>query len=71
MKHVIIILIRFYQIFLRDLNPKTCIYFPSCSEYAIESLRKNNFLKGVYMAAKRVVKCNPFYEGGYDPVKKT
>jgi len=43
---------------------------PTCSEYAIEAIREYGALRGVYMSAKRILKCHPFNPGGYDPVKK-
>ena len=46
-----------------------CKYYPTCSEYAIEALNKYGTIKGLWMIIKRVVKCNPFSKGGYDPVK--
>ena len=69
MKKVIIKLIHFYQ---RAVSPykgrSMCIYYPTCSQYALEAVEKYGFLKGSYLAAKRILKCHPFHEGGYDPV---
>lgn len=64
-----ILLIRGYQKFLSPLKVRThCIYTPTCSQYAIEALQKYGALKGGFLACKRILRCHPFAEGGYDPV---
>ena len=60
--------IRFYQRYISPLFPPTCIYTPTCSEYALQAVRKYGFLRGGLMAVKRILRCHPFHEGGYDPV---
>ncbi|WP_313580998.1 membrane protein insertion efficiency factor YidD [Lacrimispora sp.] len=68
-KKVMILLIRGYQKFLSPLKIRThCIYSPTCSQYAIEALTKYGVLKGTFLACKRILRCNPFAKGGYDPV---
>jgi hypothetical protein len=67
-KYLILFLIKFYQTFLRDLNYQSCKYFPNCSDYAIEALFKKGVLRGICLSVKRIMKCNPFSKGGYDPV---
>ncbi|EXG84245.1 membrane protein insertion efficiency factor YidD [Lacrimispora sp.] len=68
-KKVMILLIRGYQKFLSPLKIRThCIYTPTCSQYAIEALTKYGVLKGIFLACKRILRCNPFAKGGYDPV---
>ncbi|MBW4846732.1 MULTISPECIES: membrane protein insertion efficiency factor YidD [Clostridia] len=68
-KKVMILLIRGYQKFLSPLKIRThCIYTPTCSQYAIEALTKYGVLKGTFLACKRILRCNPFAKGGYDPV---
>lgn len=68
-KKLLILMIRGYQIFLSPLKVRThCIYTPTCSQYAIEALRKYGALKGGFLACKRILRCHPFAEGGYDPV---
>lgn len=47
----------------------TCIYFPTCSAYAITAIQKYGALKGGYLAFRRILRCNPFKKGGYDPVE--
>ena len=60
--------IRFYQKRISPLFPPTCIYTPTCSEYALQAVRKYGFLHGGFLAVKRILRCHPFHEGGYDPV---
>lgn len=69
MKTVLIKLIEFYQKYLSALKGRaTCIYTPTCSQYAIEALQKYGALKGGLLAVWRILRCNPFAKGGYDPV---
>ena len=66
---LLILMIRGYQIFLSPLKVRThCIYTPTCSQYAIEALEKYGVVKGTWLAVKRILRCNPFAKGGYDPV---
>lgn len=69
MKKKMIAMIRFYQRRLSPLKKHgTCIYYPTCSQYAIEAIDKYGAVKGGFMAFKRILRCNPFAKGGYDPV---
>lgn len=69
MKHILIFLIRVYQIVISPFLPaNTCRFFPTCSTYTIESIHKHGALKGSYLGAKRICKCHPYNDGGYDPV---
>jgi len=61
----IIIYQKIGQIFL----PRACRFHPRCSDYALEALNKHGFLKGTGMACKRILRCHPFSDGGYDPVE--
>ena len=69
MKKICIGLVRFYQKFLSPLkrNP-TCRFYPTCSAYAIEAFQKRGFFVGMILTAYRILRCNPFCRGGYDPV---
>ncbi len=68
-KKVCIGCIRFYQKYLSPLKGRsTCIFTPTCSEYAIEAYEKYGFFKGSFLTFKRILRCNPFSKGGYDPV---
>lgn len=69
MKRVMIILIRFYRKYLSSLKGySSCKYYPTCSTYALEAIERYGAAKGGYLAVKRVLRCNPFSKGGYDPV---
>ena len=63
----IIALVRIYQRYLSILKPPTCRYYPSCSEYAARAVRARGLLRGSLLAAWRLLRCNPFSSGGYDP----
>ena len=60
--------IRFYQYCISPLKPHTCRYNPTCSQYAIEAIRKHGPLKGLGLALKRILSCHPWGGSGYDPV---
>jgi len=60
-------LIRFYQRVLSPLKPRTCRFSPTCSEYAFRAVRHRGLLVGSALALWRVLRCNPFSPGGYDP----
>jgi uncharacterized protein len=63
-----ILLIRFYQTFLSPLLGPSCRYQPTCSNYALEAFRQHNLLFASWLTIWRVLRCNPFSKGGYDPV---
>ncbi|MFC2330371.1 MAG: membrane protein insertion efficiency factor YidD [Treponema sp.] len=60
--------IRAYQKCISPLFPPCCRYVPTCSQYALEAIKKYGAVKGSFLAIKRILRCNPFFEGGYDPV---
>ncbi|MBO4697022.1 MAG: membrane protein insertion efficiency factor YidD [Lachnospiraceae bacterium] len=69
MKKILILLIRFYRKFLSPLKGRsTCIYTPTCSQYAMEAIEKYGAIKGTWLAVRRILRCHPFHKGGYDPV---
>ncbi len=69
MKRGLIFLINLYQGYLSPLKrTPTCIYTPTCSQYALEAVEKYGFFKGSFLAVKRILRCHPFAKGGYDPV---
>jgi putative membrane protein insertion efficiency factor len=61
-------LIRFYQRFISPMFPPSCRFYPSCSEYGYEAIAKYGIITGGLMTAWRILRCNPFNRGGYDPV---
>lgn len=69
MSRILILCIRFYQLFISPLFPPTCRFYPTCSAYAIEAIQKKGPVKGLWLALKRIAKCHPYHPGGYDPVK--
>jgi putative membrane protein insertion efficiency factor len=66
---VMILMIRFYQIFISPLFPPTCRFYPTCSAYFIQALKKYGPIKGTYLGVKRILRCHPGNPGGYDPLK--
>ncbi|MBI5076687.1 MAG: membrane protein insertion efficiency factor YidD [Nitrospirae bacterium] len=69
MRILFIAIIRLYKYMISPLFPSSCRFIPSCSDYAIDAVRKYGALKGSALAARRILRCNPFQEGGFDPVK--
>ena len=68
MKRVLLALVRFYRRAISPYRPSCCRYYPTCSQYAIEALEKYGAIKGGYLTVRRILRCNPFHKGGYDPV---
>jgi uncharacterized protein len=68
MKYIFIFLIKVYQKTLSRLLPPSCRFYPSCSEYGVQALKKHGVFKGGWLTVKRVARCHPFNPGGYDPV---
>ena len=68
LKRLALAAIHGYQRFISPLLPDACIYIPTCSQYAVEAIEKYGVVKGCWLAAKRILRCNPFHSGGYDPV---
>jgi len=66
---LLLVLIRAYQRFISPFLPRnTCRFYPSCSQYGFQAIYKYGAIKGLYLATKRILRCNPFNDGGYDPV---
>lgn len=68
MKKILMLLIRFYQKAISPLTPPSCRFYPTCSHYGLEAIEKHGALKGSWLAVRRISKCHPFHEGGFDPV---
>ena len=67
-KKILIKMIRLYQKYISSMKTTKCPYIPSCSQYGLEAIQKYGALKGGLLAAWRILRCNPFSRGGYDPV---
>jgi len=68
MKHTAIFLIRCYQKVISPILPQCCRYTPTCSQYMIEAIGKKGLFRGLYMGTLRILRCNPYFPGGHDPV---
>jgi len=68
MKKLLLGFIRFYQRHISPSLPPMCRYTPTCSCYAIQAIERFGAIKGGFLAVKRILRCNPFFKGGYDPV---
>jgi hypothetical protein len=68
MKHILRYIIKFYRTAISPLLPNSCRFYPSCSQYAEEAIGKHGSAKGSWLAAKRILKCQPLHPGGIDPV---
>ncbi|PWM51798.1 MAG: membrane protein insertion efficiency factor YidD [Bacillota bacterium] len=68
MKRLLIYLIKMYQKYLSPMKSTKCPYIPTCSQYGLEAIQKYGALKGGILAFWRILRCNPFSKGGYDPV---
>ena len=69
MKYILIGLIKVYQMIPLKIH-NACKYTPTCSNYGIEAIKEYGSIKGTYLTIIRILKCNPFSKGGYDPVKR-
>ena len=68
MKKLILRAIRSYRKRISPSRPPSCRYIPTCSQYALEAVEKYGAARGSWMAFRRILRCNPFRKGGYDPV---
>jgi hypothetical protein len=68
MKTLVILLIKFYRVFISPFKPPTCRFVPTCSEYAVLAIEKYGVVRGLKLAIRRILRCHPFHPGGYDPV---
>ncbi len=65
---LLVLLVRAYQRLVSPLLPPACRFYPSCSSYAATAIQRHGPVRGVYLAARRLLRCHPFHEGGIDPV---
>ena len=68
MKRILIRLIKLYQRYISPVKITRCPYIPTCSAYGLEAIEKHGAMKGSILAVWRILRCNPFSHGGYDPV---
>jgi putative membrane protein insertion efficiency factor len=68
-RKIVLTIIEIYQK-ISSFWPKTCRFYPTCSSYTSEAIQKYGVRKGVFLGIKRIVKCHPFFPGGYDPLDK-
>jgi uncharacterized protein len=66
---LVIIIVKFYQKFISPFLIPSCRFYPSCSEYAKLAFEKYNFFKALFLSTYRILRCNPWNKGGYDPLK--
>ncbi|MDH5684379.1 MAG: membrane protein insertion efficiency factor YidD [bacterium] len=67
-RSLIIFLLRIYQMTISNILPHSCRFYPSCSEYSVVAFKQYGVAKGMLLSIKRILRCNPFFVGGYDPV---
>ena len=65
---VVLWLLMIYRRFISPLKPPTCRFYPTCSTYSVEAFKTHGFFRGAWLTIKRILRCNPFNPGGYDPV---
>ncbi|MBO8441441.1 MAG: membrane protein insertion efficiency factor YidD [Firmicutes bacterium] len=68
MKKLLINIVKLYQHYISPLFPPTCRYYPTCSNYMIQAISEHGIILGLLMGFFRILRCNPFVKGGYDPV---
>lgn len=68
LRALVIAPIRAYQRFVSPLLPASCIYTPTCSQYAVEAVARYGVIRGLWLAVRRVLRCTPLHDGGFDPV---
>ncbi len=71
MKYIALFLIKIYQLLISPIIGSNCRYQPTCSHYAAEAVDRFGIIRGGWMAIKRISRCHPWHEGGYDPVPET
>jgi len=66
MKKIALFLIRSYQLLLSPVLGRNCRFYPTCSDYTYQAIKKYGFFKGIFLGSKRLLKCHPFHPGGVD-----
>ncbi|KAF6649053.1 membrane protein insertion efficiency factor YidD, partial [Lactococcus sp. EKM101L] len=67
MKQILLLIIRGYQKFISPMFPPSCRYYPTCSNYSLQAIKRFGAIKGGLMGVARILRCHPFVRGGYDP----
>jgi len=68
MKYILMGIIKVYKLLISPFFPNSCRFYPTCSEYSYDAIKKFGSIKGGWLGIKRISKCHPFHPGGYDPV---
>ena len=68
--YILIKFIKLYKFLISPFIGHSCRYLPTCSEYCTDALKTHGFVKGLFLSSKRILSCNPWSSGGFDPVKK-
>ena len=69
MQRLVVGVLRAYKVCISPLLPSACRYYPTCSDYMREAVERYGALRGVWLGARRLLRCHPFHEGGFDPVR--
>jgi putative membrane protein insertion efficiency factor len=69
MQTVAIVVLRFYKRWISPMLPSACRFYPTCSEYMMEAISRYGVAKGIWLGVRRLSRCHPFHEGGFDPVR--
>jgi len=65
---IVISIIKGYKLFISPILPSSCRYSPTCSSYAISAYKRYDFIKATFLTIRRILRCNPLFKGGYDPL---
>lgn len=69
MRELVAASLRFYKRWISPMLPSACRFHPTCSEYMLEAVERYGVIRGVAMGIRRLLRCHPFHEGGFDPVR--
>ena len=70
MRYLLLMPIKFYQLFIIPILGSNCRFQPTCSQYSYDAIQAHGFFKGLSLSLKRIGKCHPWHDGGFDPVPK-